>query len=166
MAIAKLKALHAHLVAQNFVDENLVQSWAEDATATPRAREKGNGLHVCRFQYTGVVTLDAFSGSEDLLLAVLTTWVMDNDTNRDRDDLEPPQIDLTIRDDSTADVDISLVFIEDITIVPDAAGPITYRGQQWALGKPDIFTAESGAVNDMPSRDAGRLNDADYEITP
>ncbi|BFM20505.1 phage tail protein [Gilvimarinus japonicus] len=166
MAIAKLKALHAHLVAQNFVDENLVQSWAEDATATPRAREKGNGLHVCRFEYTGVVTLDGFSGSEDLLLAVLTTWVMDNDPDREGDNLEPPQIDLIIRDDGIADVDISLVFIEDITIVPDASGPVTYRGQQWSLGQPDIFTAESGALNDIPSRDAGRNDDADYAPAP
>jgi len=166
MAIAKLKALHGHLVQQNFVDQNLINSWAEDATATPRAREKGTGLHVCRFQYTGVVTLDGFAGCEDLLLAVLTTWVMDNDPNRDGDHLEPPQVDLTIRDDGIADVDISVVFIEDITIVPDAAGPISYRGQQWALGQPEIFTAESGALNDTPSRDAGRDNDANYANTP
>lgn len=166
MAIAKLKALHAHVVSQNFVDENQIQSWAEDATATPRARERGTGLHVCRFQYTGVVTLDGFAGSEDLLLAALTTWVMDNDPDREGDNLEPPQIDLIIRDDALADVDISLEFIEDITIVPDANGPISYRGQQWALGQPDIFVAQSGALNDIPSRDAGRPNDADYANTP
>ena len=166
MAITKLKALHAHVVAQNFVDENLVQSWAEDATATPHARERGTGLHVCRFRYTAVVTLDAFSGSPDLLLAVLTTWVMDNDPNRDSDDLEPPQVDLTIRDDTTTDVDISLVFIEDIAIVPDASGPITYRGQQWSLGEPNIFIAESGALNDMPGRDAARPDDAEYAPAP
>lgn len=162
MAIAKLKALFQHVVSHNFVDENQVQSWAEDATATPHAKETGDGLQVCRFEYTAVVTLDGFAGDPALLLAVLTTWVMENDPDRERYNLAAPQVDLVVRDDTLSDVDISLVFVETVSIVPDPEGPITYRGQRWAIGEPVIFEATSGAVGHSEAI----ATDAEYVHTP
>jgi len=148
MALEKLQALHTFLVEQNLVDENQVASWMENGKPEACAKSLGNGIRVCRLSYDALVSIERFSGNEDLLLALICVWLMDVDPEREDDELPPPDIDIDILDNGTADVELRVAFIENIDLVEDANGLVPFKGKTWSVASVLVDEPNEAAVGD------------------
>lgn len=147
-----LKALHAHLVSLNLVDENQIESWLEDARLVPEGKTETVGtddmvgINLAYKDYNAVFWLENFAGNPDLLFALVIAWLMENDPDRDSD--MDPTFEVDPIDDKYADVEIKLPFKEKLQLKLDPAGKIHFDDKAWSLAEPDIKTAEE--INVIP----------------
>jgi len=133
MAAQKLKDLTSYLLEKKICAARKLTPYVEGATLAKGFKDLGNGLLICRFEYTAILFIEDFAGDAHLLFAFISTWLFENDECRDNDELLPPSIEVDEVDDKTAEVSISIQFIEDITITKDANGLIDFLGETWSL---------------------------------
>jgi hypothetical protein len=72
--------------------------------------------------------------------------LMDNDGERFDNQDAKITTDVEIMDDGTADIEISIDFIEEVEIVQDSGGPIYLNGFHWRLAEAVIDYALTGDV--------------------
>ncbi len=143
----KLAAITAFLVQQNLVAAEQIDSWVENVELFPAGDERGNGVLMFRQEYTIGIEIERYpykTHPAELLFALLSCWLMDNDS--ERDEIAVPKVDVEVLDDSIADLEITIEFTEDITAVEDPAGPILFNGKQYRLDVDLIDYAEEGEV--------------------
>ena len=149
MAIAKLQALHAFLETQNLFTPEKFESWMEDGDITPRNKNLGaDQLLVSSFQYNAIFTVEEFNSSPDLLIALVCAWLIDNDQDRDTDKLPSPSIDIDMLDANLADVEIKIVFKENIELIADDEGAIALNGRNWSVAPLVVYTVDTVGVGD------------------
>lgn len=106
---------------------------------------QGTGYDMMVMRYDAEIYVDRFPFNEydpAVLLANVAAWLMDNDTDRDRfEALSDPQVDITIEDETSAEVIINLFFEEDVKVVEDPKGKIIWRGKTWAIAPYVVNTA-------------------------
>lgn len=139
----KLSALSRHLLSLPGIGRDQVEAFADMGTLKLTCRDLGHGLEIGRFQYDAVISMERFPARlSPLLLADLLIWLGENDPDRDRLDLSDPDIDVTLEDEQTVFVQITITFDEPICIVPDPAGPLFFEGQNWRVDDVPMDTAE------------------------
>ncbi|WKD48344.1 phage tail protein [Microbulbifer spongiae] len=148
MALEKLTAITAHLLAANLVSSEQLHSWMENGQMEPASKHLGQGLRVCRQSYDAVIQIERFAGDPALLFALVTTWLMEQDGARFELNLPAPDVDVDVIDERAADVEITIRFSEDVDLVADDNGPIAYRGTRWAVAPVPVDSAEQVAVGD------------------
>lgn len=148
MALDKLKGITAHLLAANLVAAEQLDSWMEDGELETASKNLGNGLRVCRQSYDAVIQIERYAGDPALLFALVTTWVMENDPERQSLELPEPTVDVDVIDERVADVEITVRFSEPVDLVEDDSGPILYRGQRWAVAAVPVDEPDQVAVGD------------------
>lgn len=158
MSVQKLAQFTAFIIQQNLVDENQIESWMENGKMVPASKNTGEGYLVCRFQYDAIFSIEGFTGDSALLIALISTWLTDNDPTRDDDNLSPPDIDVDIIDRNSVDVEIAVQFREDIEIVANDNGPIAFDGRRWELGSVPSSIVDTVAVGD----DQNKTSDLPY----
>lgn len=164
MALEKLQAFTTFLIERNMVDENQLDSWMENGKVIPASKHLGNGFLLCRFQYEAVISIERFAKNESVLMALVCAWLHDYDSERQSQDLPPPDIDVDILDNHTADVELRVMFREDICVeISDQAsdeGVIPFNGRAWRVAPlvPDVATI--AAVGD----DQAKPTDKPYEL--
>lgn len=155
----KLKALTQFLTSQNLFDDDSFESWMEDGKVQPRNKNLGaDQLLICTLEYDAIFSIQSFSGDPQLLVVMVCTWLIDNDTDRDTDKLEDPVIDVDILDEKTADVEIKITFKESIELVIDPTAPVLFNGKQWAIAPSVDYDVNTVGVGD----DAQAPTDATY----
>lgn len=152
MALEKLQAFTTFLIEQNMVDENQLDSWMENGKVVPASRNLGNGFLICRFQYEAVISIERFAKNERVLMALVCAWLHDHDSERQSQELPPPDIDVEILDNQTADVELRVMFREDISLKDSDEGDIPFNGRRWHVAPvvPDVATI--AAVGDDPGK--------------
>lgn len=148
MALNKMQSLAAFFLSKNLFAAEQFDYWMENGTAEYAAKRVGQGVVLCRFRYDAVLSVERYSQSADLFLALLSAWLLDNDADREGDDLPMPDVDVTPLNDRMADIEITVNFIEDITLVPDPEGAIAFSGEQWRLSDVSLNTADQVGVGD------------------
>ena len=149
----QLIALTTFLKSLKLVPPEQLISWAEDVQAPLFFDTNNNGLECSDVRYVGHFYIERFTGDASLLIAHLTTWLMQLDelTNHDRtnNDLAAPNLTITPTDDNLAvfDIDIEIEFIEHIYLIEDDNGPINYQGKKWRIGEFDLWQAEDVTVS-------------------
>lgn len=141
----KMAALRAFLESTNSFHKNQFDAWVENIEQTSRGKFEGNKVLLYTSEYRAVYSIERYAFCKypiELFHARLITWLADNDDRSDMDEKEP-QIAVDLLDDETADIEITLMFEEDVYIAPSEAGPIEYAGQRWALDDPDYDVAQS-----------------------
>ncbi len=151
MALQKLQAFTAFLLAQNLVGNNRLDSWTENAKLVPAAKNKGQGYLICRLEYDAVISLERFAGDEALLMVLVCAWLHDHDDSRDDDGLPAPDIDIDILDNQCTDIELSIRFREDIDLIPDEDGPVTFNGQRWVVSTVPVDGVNTVGVGDNPN---------------
>ena len=150
----KLTAISKHLQQVTGMQRERFFAFADQGTLLPTGRNLGNGVEVGIFKYDAVIQIERYPGDAYHLLAVIAAWLADNDPDRDDAGLVDPDIDISLNDDETADVDLSIEFEERIEIVPQDGGVIAFNGRSWAVVDVPVDVAE--AVDDMDGEaDAG-----------
>lgn len=141
----KMAALRAFLESTNSFHKNQFDAWVENIEQTSRGKFEGNKVLLYTSEYRAVYSIERYAFCKypiELFHARLITWLADNDDRSEMDEKEP-QIAVDLLDDETADIEITLMFAEDVYIAPSETGPIEYAGQRWALDDPDYDVAES-----------------------
>lgn len=152
MAVAKMQALADFLKAKNLFAVEQFDFYMENGTSEVTSKRVGKGFEISRFRYDAIFSVERFSGDADVFLVLINIWLMENDNNRDQLELESPKVDVTTLDDQTVDVEVSITFDESITIVPDDAGSILFKGARYSVAPAEIIAARKVAVGDNQQR--------------
>lgn len=152
MALEKLTALHAHLQNANLVKKEHLDSWAEDGRMIPSTENKGGGILICKFKYQAILIVEGYSKAPELLMALVCAWLINEDAEREDQNLKKPDIDIDMTDDRTADVEITVEFQEDIELVKDEQGVIELLGIRYSIANAGADTANEVGVGDDPEQ--------------
>jgi len=143
----KMGALRAHLVACRMFQHEKLMVWAENIALEVRGKCEGNRVLLHRMSYRAVFSIEHYEyqkHSIDLLSARLITWLEDNDNRSDMSEEDrTPDIAVDVYDNNTADVEITLMFEEDVYIAQSENGGIEYAGKRWTLETREHDIAES-----------------------
>ncbi|WP_299580913.1 phage tail protein [uncultured Microbulbifer sp.] len=152
MALHKLRTITRFLLNANLVSSEQLDSWMEDGKLETTSKNLGNGICICRLRYDAVISIERFSQPAELLFALVTAWVQDQDAERNNQNLPDPEIDIDVINDRKADVEIRIAFYEDINLVPDDNGVIPYNGSQWSIAAVPVDEPNQVGVGDNQSQ--------------
>ena len=148
--MVKLGKLVEFVTNLNLVALENIDSWAENIRFNASGKSLGNGnIVLFRQEYDAVIYIERFPHQRhpaELLFGQVVAWLMDNDSEREEQNAANPTVDADILDNSTADIEISVPFVEDVEAIPDANGPIEINGQRYRLGDSSINYAKTGRV--------------------
>ena len=142
----KLQALTKYLIACRLVPSEQLDSWTDQVTVDLIWKPDLDGLHMSDMRYTATIALERFADHPGRLLALVGSWLENNDQGRDRDELPAPKFDISMLDNDLADVDITLEFNEPQYLAEDPDGEIEAHGKTWAFVPFDLWIAEHGEV--------------------
>jgi hypothetical protein len=142
--VIKLRALTKYLIETRLVLSEQVDSWPEQVNLDLIWKPGINGMHLGDMSYSAVIVLERFGANPALLMALVGSWLEDNDD--DRDDLPAPRFVIEPLDNDLADVELTLEFVEAQHMAEDPNGPIVAHGKTWGLVPFDLWTAEQGEV--------------------
>lgn len=142
----QLRALTAYLLEANLVLPEQLESWSDQVNLDLIWKPTGNGgMHMGDMRYRAVISLERFAGNPSLLMALVGSWLEENDP--DRGDLPAPNFAVEPLDNDLFDVDLTLEFEEGQHLVEDPDGPITSGGKKYGLGQAELWVAEQGEVS-------------------
>lgn len=148
MSVKKLAAIQNCLLAAKLFKPEQVSSWAEDANLKNSVTYHGDSYEICRHEYDGIIAIENFSGDANTLLAIVSTWLIENDDTREEDGLKEPRIEIEVVDSRHCDVRFEIRLQERITIVRNDNGVINFRGEKYSVGEPEFFTADCVVIGD------------------
>lgn len=149
MALSKLKALHKWLGDSGLFDIEQLDSWMEDGKLIPRSKNLGaDQIQVCQLQYDAIFSIEGFTQKPESLFVLICLWLSEHDSSRDDDKLPAPDIDIDVLDEEQADVEIKVVFKEDIQLIKTAGGAFGYKGSGWDIAPAQVYEADQVAVGD------------------
>lgn len=154
----KLAALVSHILSVTGLPPEQLRAWADEGDLRPIGRDRGplrpepgeegaprRQIELGFFRYDGVIEIERYPGDGAALAALVASWLMQFD--QERDGLEDPELDieLNIRG-GDADIAISVEFEERFTVIEDPEGPIPFDGLRWSLAPTVVTPAEELAV--------------------
>ncbi|BBM04175.1 phage tail protein [Microbulbifer sp. GL-2] len=148
MAGRKLQAIFSHLRSANLVADTKIESFMDDVKVEACSKDLGNGIRVSRVEYRAEIIIEEFIGDSAFVFALVTTWLMEHDSERHHDRVAEPTIEVTPVDKKSVDIEISIPFFESVDLVPDDNGPINYLGENWAVAVVPIDEPNQVAVGD------------------
>jgi len=144
--VIKLRALTTFLLESRLVMPEQLDSWAEKVELSLIWKHTERGLHMGDMRYQAVIVLERFADHPGRLMALLGSWLENHDGARADYDLATPRFDIEQLDDDTADVEISLEFVEPQHLAEDENGETEAFGKRWGFVPFDLWIAEQGEV--------------------
>ena len=141
----KLQALTAYLIERQMVAPEQLDSWTDQVQLELVWKPDTKGMHMGDMNYSATIVLERFADNPARLMALVGSWLENND--EDRDGLPATVFDITMLDNDLADVDIKLPFSEPQYLTEDPDGEIEAFGQTWAFVPFELWVAEKGEVN-------------------
>ncbi|MGH8330092.1 MAG: phage tail protein [Pseudomonas fluorescens] len=142
----KLQALTAYLIERQLVATEQLDSWTEQVTLELVWKPDVDGMHMANMRYRAAIILERFADHPARLMALVGSWLENNDTERDRHELPAPLFAVEPLDNDLFDVEITLEFVEPQYLAEDPAGEIQAFGKTWAFVPFDLWIAERGEV--------------------
>lgn len=140
----KLRALTAYLIERRLVAPEQLDSWTDQVQLELIWKPDTKGMHMGNMNYSATIVLERFADNPARLMALVGSWLENND--EDRDGLPATVFDITMLDNDLADVDIKLQFSEPQYLTEDPDGEIEAFGQTWAFVPFELWVAEEGEV--------------------
>ena len=140
----KLRALTAYLIERRLVAPEQLDSWTDQVNLELVWKPDTKGMHMGDMNYSATIVLERFADNPARLMALVGSWLENND--EDRDGLPATVFDITMLDNDLADVDIKLQFSEPQYLTDDPEGEIEAFGQTWAFVPFELWVAEKGEV--------------------
>ena len=142
----KLALLRQFIESLNLVDANQIDAWAENIDITVKGKMHGQGMTLLQTKYMAIVDIEGWPHGKapvNLLFAHIVGWLADNDSLFVEGEPRQLSITPTIIDDHTADLELAVEFVEQVTVVEHPEGVITAFGKRWNLDAVSIDVAES-----------------------
>ena len=140
----KLQALTAYLIERQLVAPEQLDSWTDQVQLELDWKPDTKGMHMGDMNYSATIVLESFADNPARLMALVGSWLENND--EDRDGLPATVFDITMLDNDLADVDIKLQFSEPQYLTEDPDGEIEAFGKTWAFVPFELWVAEKGEV--------------------
>ena len=140
----KLQALTAYLIERQLVAPEQLDSWTDQVQLELVWKPDTKGMHMGDMNYSATIVLERFADNPARLMALVGSWLENND--EDRDGLPATVFDITMLDNDLADVDIKLQFSEPQYLTEDPDGEIEAFGETWAFVPFELWVAEKGEV--------------------
>ena len=140
----KLQALTAYLIERRLVAPEQLDSWTDQVNLELVWKPDTKGMHMGDMNYSATIVLERFADNPARLMALVGSWLENND--EDRDGLPATVFDITMLDNDLADVDIKLQFIEPQYLTEDPDGEIETFGKTWSFVPFELWVAEKGEV--------------------
>ena len=140
----KLQALTAYLIERRLVAPEQLDSWTDQVNLELVWKPDTKGMHMGDMNYSATIVLERFADNPARLMALVGSWLENNDD--DRDGLPATVFDITMLDNDLADVDIKLQFSEPQYLTEDPDGEIEAFGNTWAFVPFELWVAEQGEV--------------------
>lgn len=140
----KLQALTAYLIERQLVAAEQLDSWTDQVQLELVWKPDTKGMRMGDMNYSATIVLERFADNPARLMALVGSWLENND--EDRDGLPATVFDITMLDSDLADVDIKLQFSEPQYLTEDPDGEIEAFGQTWAFVPFELWVAEQGEV--------------------
>ena len=140
----KLRALTTYLIERRLVEPEQLDSWTDQVQLELVWKPDTKGMHMGDMNYSATMVLERFADNPARLMALVGSWLENND--EDRDGLPATVFDITMLDNDLADVDIKLQFSEPQYLTEDPDGEIEAFGQTWAFVPFELWVAEKGEV--------------------
>lgn len=140
----KLQALTAYLIERQLVAPEQLDSWTDQVQLELVWKPDTKGMRMGDMNYSATIVLERFADNPARLMALVGSWLENND--EDRDGLPATVFDITMLDNDLADVDIKLQFSEPQYLTEDPDGEIVAFGQTWAFVPFELWVAEKGEV--------------------
>ena len=140
----KLQALTAYLIERRLVAPEQLDRWTDQVQLELVWKPDTKGMHMGDMNYSATIVLERFADNPARLMALVGSWLENND--EDRDGLPATVFDITMLDNDLADVDIKLQFSEPQYLTEDPDGEIEAFGQTWAFVPFELWVAEKGEV--------------------
>ena len=141
----KLQALTAYLIERQLVAPEQLDSWTDQVQLELVWKPDTKGMRMGDMNYSATIVLERFADNPARLMALVGSWLENND--EDRDGLPATVFDITMLDNDLADVDIKLQFSEPQYLTEDPDGEIEAFGESWAFVPFELWVAEKGEVN-------------------
>jgi len=142
--VIKLQALTAYLIERQLVAAEQLDSWTDQVQLELVWKPDTKGMHMGDMNYSATIVLERFADNPARLMALVGSWLENND--EDRDGLPATVFDITMLDNDLADVDIKLQFSEPQYLTEDPDGEIEAFGDTWAFVPFELWVAEEGEV--------------------
>lgn len=140
----KLQALTAYLIERQLVAPEQLDSWTDQVQLELDWKPDTQGMHMGDMNYSATIVLERFADNPARLMALVGSWLENND--QERDGLPATVFDITMLDNDLADVDIKLQFSEPQYLTEDPDGEIETFGKTWAFVPFELWVAEKGEV--------------------
>ena len=140
----KLQALTAYLIERQLVAAEQLDSWTDQVQLELVWKPDTKGMHMGDMNYSATIVLERFADNPARLMALVGSWLENND--EDRDGLPATVFDITMLDNDLAAVDIKLQFSEPQYLTEDPDGEIEAFGDTWAFVPFELWVAEEGEV--------------------
>ena len=139
----------------NFLPESIhhrVDSWMQPSSINLTGKNTGVGFELGWMTYTTSIHIENVPFAQidtASLFAQVAAWLLEHDNERGRlsDDEKLILIDSDKVDEDTIDIDIDVMFCEQMCIVTDSNGSIVFDGQPFALNTPQYQVAESITIS-------------------
>jgi len=145
--VIQLRALTTFLLERRLVLEEQLDSWTEQVSLELVWKPDLKGMHLGDMRYRAAIVLERFADHPARLMALVGSWLENNDKRRDRHELPAPIFAVEMLDNDLADVEITLEFVEPQYLAEDPAGEIEAFGKTWAFVPFDLWVAEHGEVS-------------------
>lgn len=128
-------------------------SLMDEMHVVPAAKDLGQGQYrQAIIRYSALLSWERFPYrlcAPQLLVALMEAWLDDHDSDV-MDDLgitdAEPSWDVSVEDEETATVVLTMPLVEELVIKQDDKGAIPWRGERWSLAEPEVWTAFSAAI--------------------
>lgn len=128
-------------------------SLMDEMRVVPAAKDLGQGQHrQAVIRYSALLSWERFPYRlcpPQLLVALMEAW-LDDHGSEVMDELgitdAEPDWDISVEDEETATVVLTMPLVEELVIKQDDNGAIPWRGERWSLAEPEVWTAFSAAI--------------------
>lgn len=144
-----LKAFLSDVLGEKLAKRLEVEMSNIELVLTPK--NMGHGFIIVQQRYLAEIYIEELPFKKfdpAVLFANVGAWLMDNDQSReDNDNLDDPEIEVVIEDESSAEIIINVHFEEPVKVVEDPEGNIHWRGKRWKIEEYEIWVAKK--LNDV-----------------
>ena len=128
-------------------------SLRDEMRVVPAAKDLGQGQYrQAVIRYSALLSWERFPYrlcAPQLLVSLMEAW-LDDYGSEVMDDLgitdADPDWDISVEDEETATVVLTMPLVEELVIKQDDNGAIPWRGERWSLAEPEVWTAFSAAI--------------------
>ncbi|MFV7361054.1 phage tail protein [Citrobacter portucalensis] len=128
-------------------------SLMDEMRVVPAAKDLGQGQYrQAVIRYSALLSWERFPYrlcAPQLLVALMEAW-LDDYGSEVMDELgitdAEPDWDISVEDEETATVVLTMPLVEELVIKQDGNGAIPWRGERWSLAEPEVWTAFSAAI--------------------